>query len=139
MNRNNSLKNLYGLKYYKGSFQSGLTTWYNNLVDKTIEDLNVVDVAKMIRQNILKDVAINRAIELFLSEPFDGEMQDGDLLAMLVSYGPDIVNSRRASALISMIQKLENEFVDFDWADESSKKLFESNLNALKRMLAKKI
>jgi len=41
----------------------------------------------MIRQNILRGLAIDRAIELFLNEPFDGEMQDGDLLALLVSCG----------------------------------------------------
>ncbi len=139
MNKVNSLKNLYGLEYHKGDFQSGLTNWYNKLVDKTIEDLNVVDVAKMIRQNILKDVAINRAIELFLSEPFDGEMQDGDLLELLVSCGSEVVKNSRVQALVSMILKLETEFADFDWADERSKKLFESNLATLKKMLLENI
>lgn len=134
MNKN-SLKSIHGLAYEDATQQSGLIKWYNRLIDKSVDDLDVVDVSKMIRQNILKDVAIDRAIELFLDEPFDGEMQDGDLLALLVSCGSEIITNRNISALISMVQKLENEFADFDWVDDGSRKLFESNLAALKKII----
>ncbi len=138
MMEQNSLKKTFGLEYDKSNQQSGLIKWYNRLIDKSIDDLDIVDVAKMIRQNILRDIAIDRAIELFLNEPFDGEMQDGDLLALLVSCGPTVTKNSRVQDLISMILKLENEFSDFDWPNNSAKKLFENNLAALKRMLVEK-
>jgi hypothetical protein len=133
----NSLKSMFGLEHDDSSHQSGLIKWYNKLIDKSIDELDVVDVAKMIRQNILKDIAIDRAIQLFISEPFDGEMQDGDLLALLVSCGPEVVKNSRVQVLISMILRLENEFAYFDWADEYSRKLFEDNLAALNKTLLK--
>lgn len=136
MNRANTLKSTYALEYYRGDFQSGLIKWYNKLIDKTVDDLNVTDVAKMIRQNILRDVAIDRAIELFLIEPFDGEMQDGDLLALLVSCGPDIKKGYRVLALDSMIKKLDSEIKDFDWDHEDSRTRFEKNLSELRKLLA---
>ncbi len=131
----NSLRKTFGLEYDKSNQQSGLIKWYNRLIDKSIDDLDIVDVAKMIRQNILRDIAIDRSIELFLNEPFDGEMQDGDLLALLVSCGPAVTRNSRVQDLISTILKLENEFSDFDWPNPSVKMLFENNLAALKRML----
>ena len=133
--RQNSLKNLYGLNYDNSNYQSTLVNWYNKLIDKSIDKLSVADVSRMIRQDIMKDVAIDRAIELFLIEPFDGEMQDGDLLALLVSCGASVVKNSRVQALVALIVKLENEFADFEWANENSRMLFEQNLVALKQIL----
>ena len=138
MMKQNSLKILYQMEYYKGDFQSGLTNWYNKLIDKSIDELSVADVSRMIRQDIMKDVAIDRAIELFLIEPFDGEMQDGDLLALLVSCGANAVKNSRVQALIAIIVKLENEFDEFEWANENSRMLFVQNLAGLKQILLRK-
>ena len=135
MNNINSLKNLYGLDYDKSNYKSNLIDWYNRLIDKSVDELSVPDVSRMIRQDILREVAIDRAIELFLLQPFDGEMQDGDLLALLVSCGTEVVNSKRTELLITMISKLENEISDFDWANRDSKLLFEKNITALKNIL----
>ena len=135
MNKINSLKNLYGLDYDKSNYQSTLIDWYNRLIDKSADELSVADVSRMVRQNVLRDVAIDRAIELFLVEPFDGEMQDGDLLALLVSCNAEIIKSKRMEPLIAMLLKLENEISNFDWANDNSKILFEKNHIALKSIL----
>jgi hypothetical protein len=113
-----------------------LIGWYNNLIDKSVDELSVTDVSKMIRQDILKDLAVDRAIELFLSEPFASEMQDGDLLALLASNGSRVMKSDKVQAVIAMMLKLENEIEDFDWVNESSKTLFEENLAKLEQILS---
>jgi len=79
------LKEMYHLSYDSSGFESGLVNWYNRLIDKTITELNVKDVSKMIRQDILREVAVKKAIDLFLNDPYDGEYEDGDLLNLLVS------------------------------------------------------
>lgn len=135
MSRINSLKNLYGLDYDKSNYKSSLIDWYNRLIDKSVDELSVADVSRMIRQNILREVAIDRAIELFLIDPFDGEMQDGDLLALLVSCGVEVVKNKKTEPLITTILKLSNEISDFDWADESSRMLYEENIFSLKNIL----
>jgi len=124
----------YKLDYYSGEFQSGLTTWYNSVLDKTIDELSVADVSRMLRQNLLRDVAIKRAVDLFLVDPYDGEMQDGDLLSLLVSYGAEVAADGRAQILLATIDKLEPEVANFDWMSESSRMRFEDNLLLLRNL-----
>ena len=134
-----SLGELYNLHEYTGEFQSSLTKWYNRLIGKCENELNVSDVSRMIRQDILRDVAINRAIDLFLLEPFDGEMQDGGLLALLVACGSEVLVNTRIDLVIAMINNLDNSIKEFDWDNNHNRSLFENNLTVLKMMVLKKM
>jgi len=132
----NTLKNIYHLDYDKSNFTSGLIRWYNSLIDKTVDELNVVDVSKMIRQNILKEVAIARAIDIFLSDPFAGEMQDGDLLSLIISHGSEVSKKgSKREELIKVVNDLELNNYDFDWPDESIKSSYMHNINILKQFI----
>jgi hypothetical protein len=135
MSKIKSLKSLYGLEYDKSNYQSSLINWYNRLIDKSADELSIMDVSRMIHQNILKEVAIDKAVELFLSEPFGGEMQDGDLLTLLVSCGSEITKSKKIELLIDMVHRLGNEVSEFDWENEDNKTLFERNIISIKRVL----
>ncbi|WP_312448583.1 contact-dependent growth inhibition system immunity protein [Lacrimispora sp.] len=132
----NTLKDIYHLDYDKSNFNSGLISWYNNLIDKTVDELNVVDVSKMARQNILKEVAIARAIEIFLHDPFDGEMQDGDLLSLIISHGSEVSkNGNKREELIKVVNDLESNNYDFDCSDESIKNSYKHNIKILKQFI----
>ena len=125
MDENKSIRIVHKLEYDKSNLNSGLVNWYNRLLDKNVDKLDVVDVSKMMRQDILKEVAIDRAIDLFLFNPFDGEMQDGDLLTLLISINSDLIkNRKKCENLINAITELESSYLDFDWADNQSKVLF---------------
>ena len=87
------LKEIYDLTYDSSGFNSGLINWYNKLIDKTYDQLTVTDVSRMIRQDVLKTVAIKRAIELFLNNPYEGEYSDGELLNVLTSLNTNLINS----------------------------------------------
>ena len=131
----NNLRSKYGLKYYQGDFQSSLTIWYNKVIDKSVEDLDICDVTRMIRQNILLDVAINRAIELFLANPFNGEMQEGDLLKLLVDHKTIVLKNNKVRQLLTIINKVENRIEEYDWINNSDKIQFKKNLVILKQTL----
>ena len=131
----NNLRSKYGLKYYQGDFQSSLTIWYNKVIDKSVEDLDICDVTRMIRQNILLDVAINRAIELFLANPFNGEMQEGDLLKLLVDHKTIVLKNNKVWQLLTIINKVENRIEEYDWINNSDKIQFKKNLVILKQTL----
>ena len=122
MSKINSIRNLYGFDYYESaSFNSSLTDWYNRVIDKSIDELDAMDVAKITRQSVLKDikdVAVDRAIELFLANPFDGELQDGDLLNVLVSCSAEVVKNKRVDQLTTVIFELENEISQYEWPNE---------------------
>jgi len=90
----------------------------------------------MARQNILKEVAIARAIEIFLHDPFDGEMQDGDLLTLIISHGLEVSkNGNKREELIKVVNDLESNNYDFDWLDESIKNSYKHNIKILKQFI----
>ncbi|NEY83225.1 hypothetical protein G4D64_17615, partial [Bacillus sp. 3H-10] len=64
-----TLKELYNLSYDESNFGSGLIKWYNFLLDKKIGELTVTDISKMIRQDILKNLALEKSIDLFILNP----------------------------------------------------------------------
>jgi len=127
----NSLKKTYGLFYDRSGFSSGLVNWYNQLIDKSYNDLNVADVCKMIRQDILKDIATHKAIDLFLSNPYDGEYDDGGLLNVLVSL--DIRNSNAVivGKLKTMLSDVRQKYTDFEWSDEETKIKYINNVEKM--------
>ncbi|QPN37407.1 hypothetical protein I5080_19245 [Salmonella enterica] len=52
MNNKQTIKNTYNLSYGDLKVNSGLIKWYNRLLDKTADELDEIDVSKMIRQDI---------------------------------------------------------------------------------------
>lgn len=77
-----------------------LQKWYNQLIDKTIHEITVPDVLRMIRQKQWIDLAMSKAINLLKDDVFAGESYDGELLekvseldgSFLVSYADNIRN-----------------------------------------------
>ncbi|SLK17503.1 MULTISPECIES: contact-dependent growth inhibition system immunity protein [unclassified Paenibacillus] len=54
-----------------------LDQWYNRLIDKTIDEIELEDVSRMLAQNIFMDLGIKKAVEILKDDPIAGEMYDG--------------------------------------------------------------
>lgn len=132
-----SLKYLYGLKKDISGFKSSLVTWYNEVVEKTYADLDARDVSKMIRQNILREIALDKAIEILQADPFIGEMSDGDLLVTTVNDLDmvDINRNNNNEKLTSIVKISDDAISEFEWADDISKESFNESLTKLKDFL----
>ena len=126
-----SLKEQYNLPYDSSGFNSGLINWYNKVIDKTYEDLTSADVCKMIRQNIVKNVAIKKAIELFLNDPYDGEHSDGGLLAVLTSLDTKSFDVPYINELKFVLEDVKQGYIDFDWSDEEAKMQYAKNIDKM--------
>ena len=109
----NTLKQLHDLSYDISGLNSGLITWYNQLIDKSYDDLNTADVCRMIRQDILKDIAIQKAVDLFLIDPYNGEYCDGELLNVLISVDLKLVSKNTIQRLKATLNIVRNEYTDF--------------------------
>ena len=122
------LKELYCLSYDSSGFNSGLIAWYNKLIDKTYDDLTAADVSRMIRQDVLKAVAIKKAIELFLSDPYDGEYCEGELLEVLISLDISSVSELYIERLKNVLRDVFQDYVKFEWSDDETKNMFGKNI-----------
>lgn len=77
-----------------------LQKWYNQLIEKTIDEITVADVLRMIRQKKFTDLAMSKAINFLREDVFVGELYEGDLLekvsemdsSFLISYADDLKN-----------------------------------------------
>jgi len=113
-----SLRKEYSLSYDSSGFNSGLVKWYNHLIDKTYETLDIEDVAKMLRQDILYEVAVEKSVDLFLEDPYDGEYEDGDLLNLLISLELNKINKSIIQRFKAILKSLQSEYVEFEWEEE---------------------
>lgn len=57
-----------------------LQKWYNQLIDKTMNELTIADVLRMMRQELFVDLAMERAMVFLEDDVFAGEAYDGQLL-----------------------------------------------------------
>ena len=130
-----TLKEMYNLSYDSSGFNSGLIDWYNQMIDKTYGDLTVADVCKMIRQNILKDIAIKKAIEFFLNDPYDGEYSDGGLLEALTSLDIYSLNVLNVDQLKTTLNHVRHDYVNFEWSDEEIKNQYTENIERMLKNL----
>ncbi|MBO4456289.1 MAG: hypothetical protein J5802_01070 [Butyrivibrio sp.] len=89
----------------QGDSLAPLELWYNEMINKKIEELSILDISRMLRQNVLMPLAMSKAMEILISNPLDGEMYDGDLLYQVVgaikNYGA-AVDKQMADAFIKI-------------------------------------
>ena len=62
---------------------SALDRWFKELVQKKIAELTILDISRMLRQNIFLDIAIPVAKKWIETDPNTGEMYDGQLAELL--------------------------------------------------------
>lgn len=75
-----------------------LQKWYNQLIEKTIDEITVADVLRMIRQKEFTNLAMSKAINLLREDVFVGESYEGELFqkisemdnSFLISYADDL-------------------------------------------------
>jgi len=133
-----SLKEIYNLPYDTSGFNSGLINWYNQVIDKSYDDLNVRDVCTIIRQSFLKDmkdIAIQKAIDFFLKDPYDGEFNDGDLLRVLVSLDIESIDKSNRDKLITLLKDTHQNYIKFDWFSEKIKIEYADNIDKMIKKL----
>lgn len=70
-----------------------LQKWYNQLINKSINEITIVDVLKMFRQKIFSELAMLKAIEFLEENVFIGELYDGELLEKISELDTTFLSS----------------------------------------------
>lgn len=132
------IKDKYNLKEETKNLEYSLPLWYNEMINKTVDEINLLDINRMIRQNILVEVALKRAVEEMLKDPFVGEQLEGDVLEHVLKLDDDLLKKYtkefhqiilKAYALIDsyklwMLLEMKDEYLDNLKLLEEKVKLF---------------
>lgn len=111
-----------------------LQKWYNQLIDKTIHEITVADVLKMIRQKQFINLAMAKAIEFLKENVFVGELYDGEIFekiseldsSVLVFYADDLKNIIKSALEKSVIH---------NWSYDGEEDEFKDIVNVMARKL----
>lgn len=103
--------------------QCSLDEWFNSIMHKTVEQLNIADVCRMLRQKICSAVAIDKAITLLNKDPFIGDLYEGQLMLTLYNAKEkylckryeDIEPLLDKAALRSKSHEWNSEYEKFDY------------------------
>lgn len=135
MEEKKTLKELYQLEYdvSKGELYP-LQEWYNELIDKTVEDLTIFDVLRMLRQDVCMDVAMLKTIEFLLQDVFAGEAYDGQAMENLLRVDGAVLMSY-ADVLQRIVAEAQARSEEHEWAYEGEKEEFLEVVNGLWKLL----
>lgn len=107
-----------------------LQKWYNQLIEKTITEITVADVLRMVRQKEFTNLAMSKAISFLQEDVFAGESYEGELLekvsemdsSFLISYADDLKN-----IINNALVKSETR----DWTYDGEEEEFKDMIDAL--------
>lgn len=81
MENERKIKEIYDCQYIVADEKLyPLQKWYNQLIDKDINEITIADVSRMMRQKIFVNLAMVKAIEFLQENIFAGELYDGEIL-----------------------------------------------------------
>ena len=111
-----------------------LQKWYNQLIEKTIAEITVADVLRMVRQKEFTNLAMSKAISFLQEDVFAGESYEGELLekvsemdsSFLISYADDLKN-----IINNALVKSETR----DWTYDGEEEEFKDMIDTLSKKI----
>ena len=111
-----------------------LVTWYNSLINKAPESVSAFDINRMIRQNVLPELALERAMVELSNNPFVGDSTNGDVLEHVLSLGDDLIFTK-SNEFKLIIKKAENNLNNVAWWFPEEKDEYKEMLARLKKII----
>lgn len=112
------IKDLYSCSEINQEQLYPLQKWFNEVINKNYDELNLCDVLKMLRQKMFLELAVNKAIYFLLDDPFVGELYEGQLFETLteLEYNFHTEDIARLKEIVSNAKSLTNYH---NWTYES--------------------
>ncbi|MGG4095922.1 contact-dependent growth inhibition system immunity protein [Paenibacillus lautus] len=113
-----TIKEIYSLNQNNQNAEPeyALDKWYDRLINKTVDEIDLEDVSRMLSQNVFIDLGIKRAIEILSEDPIAGVFYDGQLLELLSAV--DLDDFKDLSQLKHLLQKINSNISHLDWSSE---------------------
>lgn len=133
MEEKRKIKEYYDCQYDKEEAYP-LQKWYNQLIDKTKNELTIADVLRMMRQELFVDLAMERAMVFLEDDIFTGEAYEGQLLEGLSRISTSYLTpySDRLNALLKIaLDKSELH----EWSYEGEREEFEQIVDSVSKKI----
>lgn len=125
------IKEIYGCKPIVSTEQLyPLQEWHNLLIEKTIDEITVADVARMLRQNELVDLALPKAIRFLQQDLFAGELFEGELLETLSEIDATILKPV-AYDLKIIVKNAADKQITHEWLYDGEEDEFQEIINVI--------
>ena len=100
--------------------QYSLDEWFNSIMSKTVDELTIADICRMLRQKICSAVAIGKAIDMLNDDPFVGELYEGQLMITLYNAKEKYL-CKRYDDIEPLLEKAAFISKTHDWVSEYEK------------------
>lgn len=101
---------------------SPLEIWFCKMVQKTINELSLLDISRMLRQKIYLDIAVPLAWKKLLENPFCGELYEGQMLEILTRVLNDSVQEKDDASYNIFIAGIKEKIERHEWESNEDKK-----------------
>lgn len=132
---NVSIKSLKNIDIRTLKNDCALDSWYNDMIEKTPEELDIADISRMLRQDVFSDIAIPAAWKKLYSNPLSGEMYDGQLLETLLRYLSNHVEQLDAQKASNFLKLATDFLAVYEWELPEDRQDFEQLLLKISCML----
>ncbi|SDZ68861.1 hypothetical protein SAMN05421736_1417 [Evansella caseinilytica] len=107
-----TIREIYQISESKSQSNYALDIWYNDVLNKSVSELGIVDLCRMIKQNVFIELAISKALELLKLNPLEGDVYDGQLLELLFKVDKDKIRGYEESLKEILMNAKENVDID---------------------------
>lgn len=112
--------------------------WFNALMEKTVYELTLADICRMLRQKIFSVVAIGRAIEILNDDLFAGDLYEGQLLVSLCNAKEKYL-SKRYDDVEPILDKAIRLALSNKWHDDEVRKDYIESAVGLKEKIKNRV
>jgi CDI immunity proteins len=98
--------------------ECSLDKWFIEILQKEISELNLLDVSRMLRQEVYPDIAVPLTWKILKENPFEGEMYDGQLLELLIRYLMNNQEEKDEIAYINFKDTLDDKINKYEWENK---------------------
>lgn len=100
---------------------SPLGKWFYEMVQKSVDELTLSDVLRMLRQEVYLDIAIPIACTKVLEDPFCGEMYVGEMIDLLTRVFISNPDEKKQDFYTKFTEEVQQKWETFEWENDHEK------------------
>lgn len=129
------IKELYDCEYIVSDEELyPLQKWYNELIDKAIDEVTIADVLRMMRQKEFTELAMEKAIEFLQNNVFAGATYDGELLEKISEINTTFLTTY-SDKLKPILKDALDKSEMHEWSYDGEKEEFNEIVNSVSKKL----